>query len=250
MPSNKIKSLAITLRPRGGVTDEDIAMFLNMVMDRTEFRHVITEKSEAERHIHAALYLRKETTVSAFGQLMKRKFEKIFEERKSIWKYAYKGTQMYNDDFLKNYLIGANEGEGAKSEDECVVVESYLPDEEVRKTYYSDTPNAKKTRPTGDAYYLKLEKLYYEYANQLDPDPVNGAMNQRRLRPTDRPTLEQIEEFLSDIMYRQRRINVIQDSRKMRRVCKNLRCFIMKATKYCWSRGDVNSDVMQFPEYR
>lgn len=247
MPSNKIKSLAITLRPRGGITDDDIALFLNTVMDRTEFRHVILEKSEAERHLHAALYLRNETTVSAFGQLMKRKFEKSFDERKSIWKYAYKGTQMYNDDFLKNYLIGANEGEGAKSEDECVVLESHLPSEEVRKTYYTDTPNAKKTRPTGDAYYLKLEKLYYEHAKQ---HCEQDGCTCRQLRPTDKPTLEQIEEFLSDIMYRQRRINVIQDSRKMRRVCKNLRCFIMKATKYCWSRGDVNSDVMQFPEYR
>ena len=238
MPFNKIKSLALTLRPRGGITDDDIALFLNMVMDRTDYRHIILEKKDSERHIHAALYLRTETTLSAFNQMMKRKFEKIFEERQSIWKYAYKGKQMYNDDWVVQYLINANEGEGAKSEDECVVLESYLPDEEVRSTYYSDVPNAKKTRPSGDAYFLKLEKLYYE----MIPEGT--------LAPSRDPTLQEIEHFLCVMMFKERKLRIITDSRKMRRVCKCLQKFICKATAYCWAKGDVESDIQAWPESR
>lgn len=242
----KVKALAITLRPRGGITDDDIAMFLNIVLDRTDWLHVITEKTDEERHIHAALYLKRETTVSAFTQTLKRKFEKSFDERKSIWKYATVVRTMYNDDFLSKYLIDENI-EGAKSEDESVVLETKLPDEEVRASYYSDVPPRKKTRPHGDAYYLKLEKLYYEHAKQICED--DDCMC-HTLSPSDKPTLEQIERFLCRMMYKERRLNVISDSRKMRRVCKNLRCFIMKKVTYCWSKGDVNSDVMQFPEFR
>ena len=40
---SKIKSIALTLRPRGGITDDDIALLLNIVLDRCDWLHVITE---------------------------------------------------------------------------------------------------------------------------------------------------------------------------------------------------------------
>lgn len=243
---SKIKSIALTLRPRGGITDDDIALLLNIVLDRCDWLHVITEKTDAEKHIHAALYLKNETTLSAFNQLLRRKMLKSFEERNSIWKYACVSRTMYNDDFLKKYLMEQIK-DGEAKDDEMIVLESKLPSEEERATYYSDVKPARKTRAHGDPYYLKLEKLYYEHAKQIceDEDCMCNTLG-----PSEKPTLEQIERFLCRMMYKERRLNVISDSRKMRRVCKNLRCFIMKATAYCWAKGDVNSDVMQFPEFR
>lgn len=241
---SKIKSIALTLRPRGGITDDDIALLLNIVLDRCEWLHVITEKTDAEKHIHAALYLKNETTLSAFNQLLRRKMLKSFEERNSIWKYACVSRTMYNDDFLKKYLMEQIK-DGEAKDDEMTVIESKLPSEEERAAYYSDVKPTRKTRTHGDPYYLKLEKLYYECHTLMQRED-----GQTMLAPTREPTLEEIEHFLCKMMYDERRLNVISDSRKMRRVCKNLRCFIMKATRYCWSKGNVESDVMQFPEFR
>lgn len=232
---NKIKSVAVTLRPRGGVTDEDIALFMNIALDRVDYSYIITEKEGADRHIHAALYLKRETTLSAFNQIMKRKFLKTVEERESIWYHCYKGKQMYNDDWVQKYLMEENE-EGAKATDECVVLEDNLPDEEVRATYYSEVAQRKSsTGRTADPYYAKLIKMYME---KVPKDRVGWNPN---------PTLQEVHEFLYEEMM-ELRIRVISDGRKYRRVCKMLQRLICWRCKKCvkdypFERGTIESEI-------
>lgn len=231
--SKKIKAIALTLRPLGGVTDDDIALFFNTIDGKVKYQYTITEKDGDSRHLHAALYLRTEMTLSSFNQMMKRKFQKTFEERNSIWKYAYVGKQMYNDDWVTKYLKEENE-EGAKATDECVVLEDHLPDEEERGTYYSDVPH-RQSKQQGDAYFLRLERLYYEYNPSRDLTLHESQ-----------PTLQQLESFMCRMMYKERRLNVMRDDRKLRRTIKCLRQFLLKCCKsYCWERGNVESEIDQ-----
>ena len=55
---------AITIRPREGITDEQICRVDDWIHKAADFHHAITEKSGKERHLHAALFLKANTTRS------------------------------------------------------------------------------------------------------------------------------------------------------------------------------------------
>lgn len=230
----KYKSFSVTLRPSGGVTQDDIDMFMTFTERYAKYYYVITEKSSDERHIHAALYMNKERTTSAFNQQLKRIFQYSFQERGSIWKHAMSSHNMYNDDFYLKYLKEANEEDGDKADDDSVVIGNHVPPEEERWEYYQDTEPRKATRTSGDPYFLKLEKLYYEYNPARD-----------MTLPESQPTLQQLESFMCRMMYKERRLKVVTDSRKLRRLIKCLQQFIQKCCgTYCWEKGDVKSEML------
>lgn len=220
---SKFISYSLTLRPRGGITEDDLNLLKKITVKYCLYWFIITEKEDESRHIHAALYLKKETTVSAFNQMMKRVFEGTFLERESIWGVAYKAKPMYNDDFVSKYMTKG---------DKTVEVDSHIPDLVERCSYYRDIPTKKVGKQTGDPYFAKLEKLYFEYCPK------------GKLAPSTEPTLQEMESFMCRMMFKERRIRVITDSRKMRRTCKCLRQYIMKAICYAWRQGDVTSESL------
>lgn len=231
----KIQALAVTLRPANGILNEDIEKFVKYVKMYCDYWYIVAEKTDEQRHIHAGLYLKKKWTVSKINETLRGKFKKSFEERGSIMGVAFVGKPMYDSNFVDQYLIAENK-EGEKSEEVSEVIDDTLPVESIREQYYMEKIEKAK-RQGGDAYYLKLEKLYYE------------MIPQGQLAPSKEPTLQEIEHFLCVMMFKERRIRVISDSRKMRRLCHCLQKFICKATGYCWAKGDVESqfDGMHTP---
>jgi hypothetical protein len=225
----KYLSYSITLRPCGGIIQEDIKSLCKIIKKYCKYAYAITEKEGEERHIHAALYLNKEKSVSAFNQIMKREFFISVVERESIWGVCYKGKPMYNDSFVNDYLINqVKDGKGKT--DKVEVLYENLPPNEKRLEYYKDIVPRKVNRNTGDPYFAKLERMYYEH------------IEHNELAPDRQPTLQDMEHFICEMMFKHRRIKVITDSRKMRRVCKCLQRYIMKSIGYCWRQGDVENE--------
>lgn len=221
----KYIAYSITLRPRGGITDTDIELLKKITVKYCKFYLIITEKQDEARHVHAALYLKKEVTSSHFNQMIKRVFEGTFLERESVWGVAYKCKPMYNDDFVSKYMTKG---------DSTQEIESHIPDLVERCSYYRDIEQKTKKAYVADPYFNKLEKLYFEYV----PEGKVGS--------NPEPTLQEMESFLCRMMFKERRIRVITDSRKMRRTCKCLKQYIMRCLKYAWRQGDVTGESVWF----
>lgn len=217
----KYLSYSITLRPKGGVTDSDVDLVKKITVKYCKFYLIITEKEGEARHVHAALYLKKETTSSSFNQMMKRVFEKTLLERDSIWRFAYKSKPMYNDDFVTKYMA---------KEDNTKEIDRHLPDVVERCSYYRDIAD-KRNEYVADPFFHRLEQLYLE-------DIPKG-----KIGANPEPTNEELKEWLGKMMYHERKIRIIRDSRKFRRVVKCLRYYIMKICDYPMERGDINSEM-------
>ena len=56
------QAYAVTIRPREGITDEQICHVDDWIHKVCDYYHVITEKCDKERHLHAALFLKSCTT--------------------------------------------------------------------------------------------------------------------------------------------------------------------------------------------
>ena len=54
----KYPSYSITLRPCGGIIQDDIDMLMKIIDKYAKYAYAITEKEDEERHIHVALYLK------------------------------------------------------------------------------------------------------------------------------------------------------------------------------------------------
>ncbi len=226
----KYSAYSITLRPRSGIIQDDIDMLMKLIDKYCIYAMAIAEKEDDERHIHAGLYLKEEKTLSAFNQIMKRQFCSSLQERESIWAVAYRGKPMYNDAFVTEYCLGQTK-DGLPKEDKMEILYKNLPPNEKRIEFYKDVvPRSKST--AGDPYFNKLEKLYYQHVEHNE------------LAPSREPTLQEMEHFMCEMMFKHRKIRVITDSRKMRRTCKCLQKYIMKSIGYCWRQGTVESESM------
>lgn len=94
------RSFAFTLRPSGGVTEIDIALFIKFVHRYCLFVHVVTEKTGDGRHLHAACFVNNPTFCGHFKQ---RPFYKMWLESNPLWqnrKRCIVAKSMYNEDWL------------------------------------------------------------------------------------------------------------------------------------------------------
>lgn len=201
--TTKFNSFAIILQPYHGITHEIINKIEKYILKQCDYYLVITEPNQrGGQHLHAALFLDRKMLLKDFNsKIMKRNFCKLLDE-KSIWKVAYKGKNLYNDDWVSNYLT---------KDDNRTVLYTKLPPMETRQEYYQDV-DKKSTKKITDYYYNKLETLWKEWA------PANCAST----------SLNDINIFLHHAMYKDRTINVIADPRKQQRIANALRCYVTR----------------------
>lgn len=115
---DKCKSYALTVRPLDGITDAQISKLSKWIRKNCDYYHLVTEKTMAERHVHAALFLKSEKSRSNVLQMIMQQFKDLSTTEKSVLRRGLK--IMYNGDFIKNYL---------DKDDDTVVVMSSLPEQ-------------------------------------------------------------------------------------------------------------------------
>lgn len=64
MSAPKFKTFCCTHRPRDGVSTECIQKFESYLKKKCDYYYLITEKEDAERHIHSCFIRRSEATRS------------------------------------------------------------------------------------------------------------------------------------------------------------------------------------------
>ena len=201
----KIRSYALTIRPRDGVDHEQIIRFVSWVRKHCDYHHVITEKTDHERHIHAALFLKKKTSRSNLCLLLCRLFKELDTEELATLRGGVK--KMYNIDFIKTYM---------DKDDHTIVIDKNLPEESTLEEYFSEIPPPKKKGPSStDPFYKNLEKLWWTYK-----------------RPIEETNPKNLRNFLMNMMNNERKIRVIADNRKIFSLSCALSRYINKETEF------------------
>ena len=185
---DKYKTFAFTLRPRDGVTDKQIEQICVYSRKNCEYYHVITEKTDDERHVHAAWVMKEPKARSNVATCLIRMFKELADDEKRVMQNGLK--IMYNEDWLRKYM---------DKDDDTVVVTTNLPEAGYLESYFpkkkSQEPAVKK-RLQWHSYMIELEGLWREYQSpHLD---VNTA---------------RVRDFLFDMQYSKRRIGLLDDKK-------------------------------------
>jgi len=164
------------------------------------YYHVVTEKLDTDRHVHAALVLNKEMTKSNIITYWSRLFPNLTSEER---RYCTEIKIWYNYDWLDQYL---------NKDDDTRVVQSSLPEAGFLNSYFPDKPTPER-KSRCSPYYVKLEKLWFE---NITPGTHVNTVN--------------VRNFLFDMMYSKRLIDVIRDDKGIVQVARHLTRFLNKST--------------------
>jgi len=200
----KFKTFALTVRPRDGISDQQVSILTAFIKKRTDHHHVVTEKLGSERHVHAALYLKTAITKSNFATLLTRLCKNTLDFDETELSVVRKGIKiLYNNDFVENYL---------DKDDDTVVISTDLPESSHLESWYPPKPVTKSKTQKHSAYYWELEKLWYELQS---PTVEVHTLNARH--------------FLYRLMYSDRVIPIIRDDKQIVQTARHLVRFINKA---------------------
>ena len=206
------KTFALTHRPKDGVTDVDCSALVKYCRSKCEYYKVITEKEGTDRHIHAALFMKKEQRLDNLIRSVFSLFPDLRPEEKMVLRQGIKvsGNVQWLDYLEKG--------------DHTVVIADNLPERAHLEAFYPAKDEKRPYEKKNFSYYMKLEKLYYEHA---DPGRVKNPQNCRH--------------FLFDMMYNKRLIDVIRDDKSIIQVSRHLARFLNKVTESVIER-DVEND--------
>ena len=192
---SKFKTYAFTLRPQDGIDDEHIKKMEKFVRKNCEYYHLISEKTGYARHLHAALYLKKESSRSHLSVQFSRLFSDLSPTERTV---MLKGLKvLYNNDWVTNYL---------DKDDDTVVIASNLPEKNHLEAWYpvkQDIDANKKKKCSH--YYWELEELWYKY------QPVDAEVNTMVVR-----------DFLFRMMYAERVLPVMRDDKTIVQTARHL----------------------------
>jgi len=214
-----VKSFAVTVRPRAGISDDEIKTFVSWTKKKCDYYYVITHKDHGDRHIHAGLFFKKSCTRSNLATQLLRLFKDMDVEEKQVLRKGIK--MMYNNDFIDNYMSLD------KVEENPMVVVKSLPEQGTIDSYYSLCPAPKKKGPSAtDPFYANLEKLWFEF--------------KRPIEETNPPNLR---NFLMNMMNNERKIRVIADNKKIFMISVALSRYINKEESFHVEADQFHQDV-------
>lgn len=191
----KFRSYALTFRPFDGVTDKQISMLDKWCRKKTLYHKLITEKEGSSRHCHAAVFLEQEESRSNLVVKMTRLFPDLSTQEKRVWRQGVK--VMYNEDFLGNYM---------DKEDDTVIISENLPEAGRLESFYPPKPDLSVVKKSKCShYYHELEALWNKYV------PLATDINTVTVR-----------DFLFNMMYNERCLNVIRDDKSIVQVARHL----------------------------
>jgi len=215
MPELKETVYAITHRPKNGVSDHDIKVLTGYLRKKGDYYKIITEKEDHERHIHAVVYLKEPSFKKVIVRAVLNLFPELLPEEKLVLRQGVKVSRSVQ---WLDYL--------AKG-DSTVIIAENLPEAARLEAYYPkrDTPVRECKKVT---YYLRLEKLWYEHAREmLVANPEN------------------CRHFLFNMMYNERKIDVIRDDKSIIQVSRHLARYINKVKESCIEHQVVNDSFTQ-----
>lgn len=199
------KTFALTIRPKDGVTDQDIQKTMKWCRKHALYYHVVTEKTGSQRHIHAGVFLHKEKKKNDVCIMLCGLFKDLTPEEKTVLRHGVK--IMYNWDFIEKYL---------DKDDDTEVIGTHLPEERHIEGYFPPKPLSLSENKTKKCslYYHELERMWYENRN-----------------PAYEITTLTTRDFLFEMMYNKRCLPVIRDDKQIIQVSRHLTRWLNKVTR-------------------
>lgn len=187
MSNTKFTTFAVTIRPRSGVTENDINKFCLFVKKHCEYYYIITEKEGDERHIHSALFFKIPKTRSNISTYLCRLFKDLDSDEKSV---LQKGVKiLYSNSFLVDYM---NKGDGT------IVIERNLPEIDVLDNFYPPKPISNQ-----NARRLNMHTTMEEYEN----------LWRTHMSSLVEVNTSTVRDFLFDMQYNKRVIGLMDDKK-------------------------------------
>lgn len=212
------QAFAITLRPKGGIIEDDLDAVSDYFVDKVDYYNVVTEMEGDRRHMHASFYFKKPMRKCNLNLALSRlrvrsgrySLRNQWESMDSIWKVACKIKIIYNDGWEK-YL---------EKDEKLTRIDSKMPEDDKIIEAMWAKPNSIPKKQTSP-WFHKMEKLWYEMYDTGDDVQYNT-----------------VGDFLFVHMYDLRTINVIKNDKDIRAAVVNLCRFIKRAKQI---------DIDQYP---
>jgi len=210
--SLKYKSFAFTIRPRQGVTDDQIKTVTKYCKNHCTYYHVITEKDAEQLHLHVGMFLKEPRARNKINEEVFR--HKCFKDLDSQERPCQlNGTKiMYNRDWVNKYC---------DKEDNTVVIASNLPELHHIDHFFPSKEEQDKAKAkaalnnAADKRMCRLEQMWYECR---DPGVEVNYTN--------------VAHFYSDMMYCTRVLRVIHCPRKLSQQIHSLVRYINKKKNF------------------
>lgn len=206
----KFRSFGInisTTEPVEGEGQEALAKWLK----KQEYAYAVIEGGEGKeqkRHLHAQVWYTTPREKGTIHKSLERIVLQYFPE--SIVKVAIVINIGFNDDFLEKYM----------TKDPTELITDEVPDKEQRNDYYpsqEEQEKAMKSKKVIDHKMNHLEELFYEWVKETQEEEPDSMISKKA----------QVSRFLSDMMYKSRKIRVPTDMKIQRNLC----CVF---TNYIW----------------
>jgi len=153
-PVMEFRTYALTVRPRDGITDEQISTTCRWIKKNSEYYHVVTEKTGSSRHLHAGFILKNPRPRSNILQRILQLFPDLSPEERTVLRGGLK--IMYNWDFINSYL---DKG------DDTVLIERCLPESGHLESFFPPMPDPTVPRSERKCSLVlhELRDLWYEH---------------------------------------------------------------------------------------
>lgn len=212
----KYLSFCFTVRPSNGIKEELEQALVKFCNDRKNFvgSEMVLEKEAHQRHAHIQVWCTKPQSRGDVNCKLERVLKRHIREE-SDWQAQCQvlraGTRIAYNDWIPRYC----EENEVKASDANVVIltdrpfdtESMYPSEEEQEI-------VQRQANAVDSHMTKLELLWEEWSEVYNPD---NELSEYK-----------VGEFLSDIMFRQRKIMVMKKSIDRRNLCIALYNYINK----------------------
>lgn len=200
MPEDKHQTFALTIRPKSGITDDDLELFKPWCNTRSKYFKIITEKDGDARHIHAFMV----THMPIATSNLRRSLLKLFEH----W------TPVERDVLRNGVKVAYNKGwlDYMDKGDSTVSILSDLPEKAHIDAFFpvKEPADNQKVRKHLN-YYQRLKKLWWEHST---PGTEVNAGNCR--------------DFLFKMMYKEELLDTIRDDKTIIQISRHLSRHLLK----------------------
>lgn len=210
---SKYRSYCITISTAEPVEGEGQEVLTNW-LKKQDYSYAVIEGGlgkDQERHLHAQVWYEEAREKGTLNKALKRIIEKHFPESKPH--IAIKIKISYNDDFLEKYM----------TKDVTELITDAVPDKEQRNDYYPSQEEQDKVMKDSkiiDHKMNHLEELFYQWVNETQEEEPDNMIEKKA----------QVSRFLSDMMYKSRKIKVPTDMKIQRNLCSVFTNYIWKVS--------------------
>lgn len=203
--STKHRTFAVTFRPRDGVVLGHTRALTDYCHKKCDYYHIITEKDEHEKHIHAALVYSQDMTRSRVCIEMKRLWKIDDPDERMV---LNKGVKlMYNESWIQQYL---------EKGDMTQVIASNLPE-----------------IATLDKLFKPMEEYFPDRKDRRSEMDILEALWHEHRGPGCEINYSNCKDFMFDIMYNKRIYRVLKDDRAILQTARHLRRYLLKLDRCC-----------------